>query len=112
MKSIGHFCFSICLFGALIDRVAEYKDTRDSIWYTIYYFLREMHQNMNIKLLGVNGVIPSNETIRNRGYVFSGPILAVTRKGDVPENAALLLRWLVNDAGQKLVEQAGFVSVR
>ncbi|RPJ03506.1 MAG: hypothetical protein EHM28_15200 [Spirochaetaceae bacterium] len=98
--------------GGIIDMVAEYKDTRDSLGYTIYYFVREMHQNMNIKLLGVNGVVPSTQTIRNKSYVFAGPVLAVTRKGDVPGNARALLSWMLSDAGQKLIVETGFVAVR
>ncbi len=46
------------------------------------------------------------------GSTLTGPVLAATRKGDVPDNARALLEWLVSDQGQSLVDTVGFVPIR
>ena len=51
------------------------------------------------------------DTIRDKSYVFAGPLYAVTREGDENESTQKLLEYLVTDEGKKLVEKGGFVPV-
>ena len=63
-----------------------------------------------IKLLKIDGVMPSNETIANGEYPYCQPFYAVIR-ADEPEDspARRLFDWLLTEEGQALVEQAGYV---
>ena len=71
-----------------------------------------MYIQDSIKLLEINGVAPSNETIASGEYPYGQEFYAVIRK-DAPENAPerLLFQWLVTPEGQALVESAGYVPV-
>jgi len=98
--------------GELVDRVSEYKNADNSIGYTIYYYVTRLYKSEEVKVIGINGVECSPETIRNGSYLLSGNIYAVTRK-DEDENsgANLLLKWILSDEGQRCIEQAGYVGI-
>ena len=96
--------------GDLIDVIASYRNTADSIGYSVYYYVHNMYMQEGIKLLKIDGVMPSNETIANGEYPYCQPFYAVIR-ADEPEDspARRLFDWLLTEEGQALVEQAGYV---
>jgi len=64
-----------------------------------------------LKFIGVNGVDPSNETIKNKKYPLTNDFYAVIRKNE-PENspARKLAMWLTGENGKKMIEKCGYVS--
>lgn len=99
--------------GELIDRVADYSNAKNALGYSVYYFATRMYQNRSIKLLSIDGVAPTKQTIQNESYPFTVGYYAVLRKGDTQdENARKLLRWLLSAEGQKIVDRAGLVPVK
>ena len=98
--------------GELIDVIASYKNTANSIGYSVYYYVHNMYMQPGIKLLKVNGVMPANETIESGEYPYRQPFYAVIR-ADEPEDspARQLYDWLRTEEGQALVEAAGYVPV-
>lgn len=90
----------------------DYKNSKDAIGYTVYYYAAEMNKKENVKFLSVNGIACNKETIRTSEYPFSGPLYAVTREGDESGSVQSLLEFLQSAEGQKLVEKGGFVPVR
>ena len=99
--------------GELIDVISSYKNTADSIGYSVYYYVHNMYMQDGIKLLAIDGVAPTNETIASGEYPYRQPFYAVIR-ADAPEDspARQLYDWLVTDEGKALIEQAGYVAVR
>lgn len=97
--------------GELVDAVASYKNTADSIGYSVYYYINEMYMKDSLRLLKVNGVMPANETIASGEYPYRQPFYAVIR-ADEPEDspARQLLEWLKTDEGKALIESAGYVA--
>jgi len=71
----------------------------------------EMYMQEGIKLLKVNGVMPSNETIASGEYPYRQPFYAVIR-ADEPESspARQLFNWLTTAEGKALIEKAGYVA--
>ena len=96
--------------GELVDVIASYRNTADSIGYSVYYYIHNMYMQEGVKLLKVNGVAPTNETIASGEYPYRQPFYAVIR-ADTPEDAParLLYNWLATDEGRALIEQAGYV---
>lgn len=98
--------------GELIDCIAAYRNTANSIGYSVYFYVNNMYMQDGVKLLQIDGVAPTNETIADGSYPYCQPFYAVIR-ADEPESspARQLMNWLTTDEGQTLVESCNYVSV-
>ena len=96
--------------GDLVDVVASYRNSADAIGYSVYYYVTEMYVKQGIKLLSVNGVAPSNETIASREYPYTQPNYAVVRK-DEPRNspARRLFDFLTTEEGKAFLTAHNYV---
>lgn len=96
--------------GGIINEVSQYKNYRNAIGYTFRYYSNEMVKNKEIKLLEIDGVAPTRETIRNNTYPIASEFFIVTA-GEPTGNVKKLINWVLSDEGQALVEKAGYVSL-
>lgn len=65
------------------------------------------------KVLAIDGVKPTFETIAKRKYPLTTPVYVVIRKDTPADHAATKFRdWLLSDAGQKVVSKSGYVPIR
>jgi phosphate transport system substrate-binding protein len=97
--------------GEMINQVASYKNAKNSLGYSFMYYSSEMIKNNQIKYIAINGVKPTPETVRNKTYPFTVPVYAVTLKSNKKENVSRLLRWVLSEEGQSLVEKTGYTPV-
>ena len=98
--------------GMLIDAVAYYKNNTMSLGYTYKYYIDRLYTSPDIKILKVDGIMPSDENVRNNSYAFVTPYNAVIRSTDVDEVGGKFLQWILSDEGQACITQAGYVSLR
>ena len=98
--------------GDLVEVVASYNDSAAAIGYTVYYYAHDMKMAEGLKLLAVEGVEPSAETIRSREYPFINDSYVVIAAG-LPDDspAKVLYDWLLSEEGQRLVAHEGYVSI-
>ncbi|QRG69024.1 PstS family phosphate ABC transporter substrate-binding protein [Brevibacillus choshinensis] len=96
--------------GGIISQTADYKNYENAIGYSFLYFATEMVQNGNIRLLEVDGVMPSKTSIRNGTYPLAAEFYAVTAGSDNP-NVERFLQWILSPQGQSLVEKTGYTPV-
>ncbi len=81
--------------------------------YSIYYYFHNMDliysTSTELKLLAIDGVHPNDDTIADGTYPLSNNTYVVVRK-DSPEAslARRMAEFMLTDAGQECVEQAGF----
>ena len=96
----------------LLEGVREYDNSPAAIGYTVYYYAHDMEMAQGLKVLKVDGVEPSPQSIREETYPFRNPYFAAIAK-DEPEDspARILYSWLLGPSGQKLVEREGYVPV-
>ena len=84
-----------------------------ALGYSIYYYYHNMDLfydvHDNLKLLAIDGVMPTDETIADGSYPLSNNTYIVMRK-DTPADAPArkMAEFMLTDAGQQCVEQAGF----
>lgn len=99
--------------GSLVDAVAAYTNEPDALGYSYYYFVMDMWGSENIKLLQIDGIAPTPETISSGKYPFLTAYYAVIR-ADEKENSPVrqVIDWLLSDQGQKLAEETGYVRIR
>ena len=94
----------------LIDAIAAYRNTADAIGYSVYYYAANMYMQSGVKLLSVNDVAPTNETIASGAYPFTQQFYAVIRADEPADSPArLLYNWLTTDEGRDLIAGAGYV---
>ena len=97
---------------AIVNLVSSYQNGKNAIGYSYYYYATTMFETIdktvasNIKLLGIDGVKPNNQTIKDSTYPFTTAYYIVINKAD-PENAAsrVLANQLLSERGQKVAEE-------
>lgn len=97
--------------GGIINQTAAYKNFNNAIGYSFLYFTTQMIQNGDIKLLSVDGIYPSKNTIENGKYPFSGDFYAITTDTK-NENVEKFIKWILSPQGQYLVEKTGYTSIK
>ena len=96
----------------LMEVVRSYDGSPGAIGYSVYYYAKEMEMAEGLKILALEGVEPSPETIRDGTYPLRNPKYVVI-PANAPEDAPnrILYDWLLGPDGQRLVEEEGYVSV-
>lgn len=103
----------------IINLVSGYKNDKNAIGYSYYYYANTMFQTIdekiasNIKLLGIDGIKPNNQTIKNSTYPFVTSYYIVINKSDDKNSASrILANQMLSARGQKVAEDAGYVPVK
>ena len=104
--------------GGIIERAATYRNHEGALGFTFRFYSNEMVGNNQIRLLALNGVEPTKETIRDGSYPIASYFYAVTASpiGEpAPEESNPTLKafidWCQSEQGQWIVEEVGYVSV-
>lgn len=99
--------------GDLIEAVARYDNSENSIGYSVYYYAANMYQDPDVKMISVDGVKPESDTIRGGEYPYVNPFYVAIRK-DAPENSPqrVMFDWLTGVDGQSLINALGYVGVK
>lgn len=97
--------------GALMDRIALYDNSVDSIGYSVYSYAAQMYANENkVKFIAVDGVAPTKESMADNSYPLSScTYIMYTDKAD--ENTRKFAEWVGSDEGQLCVLQSGYLPV-
>ncbi|MGM9551823.1 MAG: PstS family phosphate ABC transporter substrate-binding protein [Clostridia bacterium] len=96
--------------GELIDAVAEYDNAKNAIGYSYFYYVNTMYKRDTIKMLAVDGVNPTIETIKSGQYPIYTNGFIVTR-ADADENTLKWVDAVLSSRGSKIIEDAGYVPV-
>ncbi len=96
--------------GELVDSLAAYNNSANAIGFSVYYYIDQMYSQPGLRLLSVDGVMPSNDTLADGSYPLCNDFYAVIRPDaavDSPERQ--LYNWLDTEAGQACIKKAGYV---
>ena len=97
----------------LIDVLASYDNSNNAIGYSVYYYVTQMYKNDNLKLIKVEGVMPSNETIANFTYpLLNESYTAIRVDEPIGSNARKLYDYIRSNQGKEAVIEAGYVPVK
>lgn len=97
--------------GGLIDAVSTYDNSRDALGYSVFYYASDMYTSERSRLIAVDGVVPTAETISNQQYPLWDGYYAVYRKDAAPDSPVRqLLNWLLSESGQQVAVQQGYVN--
>lgn len=98
--------------GGIINRIADYANYAGAIGFSFRYFSQVQIQNSEIKLLAINGVHPTFETIKAGTYPLTADFYAVTLEDNTNPNVTAFLNWILSEQGQTLIEKTGYASIR
>ena len=98
--------------GELVDSLAAYNNSANALGFSVYYYIDQMYSQPGLRLLAVDGVEPSNDTIASEKYPLCNEFYAVIHPdaaADSPERT--LYNWLDTEAGQACIRKSGYVAV-
>ncbi len=96
----------------LLEAISGYNGTDEALGYTVYYYLTNMEASTlaTSKLVSVDGVMPSNETIANGEYKLVNEFYVVMR-ADEPQDSPtrILFDWICSSQGREIAENENYV---
>ncbi len=96
----------------LLEAVADYDNSEAALGYTVYYYLTNMESDKlsTSKILAVDGVQPTNESIASGEYPLVNDFYVVIPK-DLPEDAParILYNWIISEQGKELARNENYV---
>ena len=96
----------------LMKAVKSYDDSAGAIGYSVYYYAQEMRAARGLKILRVEGVEPTAETIRAGTYPLVNPYyVAISALKGEDSPTRKLYDWVLSPEGQALAAEMGYVSV-
>jgi len=99
--------------GTIINRVAVYRNFPNAIGYSFLFFTVKMTKNEQIKLLSIEGIHPSRESIQDNSYPFSVSFYAIYIDSDKKnENIEPFINWILSDQGQSLISKTGYIPIK
>ncbi|WP_406944087.1 substrate-binding domain-containing protein [Halobacillus sp. SY10] len=97
--------------GGVIEKASDYRNHRNSIGFSYRFFATKMVEGHNIKLLNVNGIVPSVHHIKSGDYPLTGNFYAITN-GTKNPHVEPFIKWILSSQGQRLIEETGYIPVK
>ena len=109
----GDNVFRYNTMSDILEGMLSYNNEDNTLGYSVFYYANNMYFEKDLKLVGVDGVLPSTRTIYDGSYGLTNAFYAVIRP-DEPEdsNARKIFDWLTGEDGQQLVLDLGYVPVQ
>lgn len=99
--------------AGLIEKIASYNDSGNAIGFSVFYYAKKMYEVPGLKLLSVNGIEPSDETIASKKYPFLNEYYLVIRE-DTPKDSEImkLYDYILSSKGKEAIKKAGYIPVQ
>ncbi len=98
--------------GELVDAIAQYDNAKDALGYSYFYYVNTMYKRETIKMLSVNGVAPTIETIKDGTYpIFTNGFIVIRGDEEADSPASLWVEAVLSTRGSKIIEDNGYVPV-
>jgi len=108
--------------GGIIRQVAAYRNYKNALGFSFRYYASEMDSSGEIKLLALNGVAPTKDTIRDGSYPIASEFYAVTASKigqpspyesglESDKDVKAFIDWILSPQGQELIEKTGYVAL-
>ena len=84
----------------------------EAIGYSVHFFNEYIvRSGTNLRVIAIDGVLPTNRTIRDRSYSLASPVYAVIRSDTDPNSMTYkVFQWLQTAQGKTIIERSGYVA--
>lgn len=100
--------YEISGMGGVIEEVKQYHNERGAMGYTFHYFLTGLQQEKSVKMLAVDGVYPSVETIKDGSYPLAVNVVCSKLESNDNPQVQKVIDFILSEDGQELVEKTGY----
>lgn len=98
--------------GELVDAIADYDNAETAIGYSYFYYVNTMYKRDTIKMLAVDGVEPSIDTIKSGEYpIYTNGFIVLRADEPVDSPASKWVEAVLSGRGSRIIEAAGYVPV-
>lgn len=94
-----------------VQQRAEYRNYKNAIGFSHRFTTLELVEKHKVKLLSIDGVAPTNDSIRSGEYPLVREFYVVTAGTDNPK-VQQFIDWILSEEGQQLMEKSGYVSLQ
>jgi phosphate transport system substrate-binding protein len=101
--------------GSLIESIASFDEGGFSIGYSVFYYADMMYNAPDVKMLAVDGVKPSSQTIADKSYPLTNDFyIALSPKAaSKNKNPANKIRnYLLSKKGTEFIKKSGYIPTR
>ena len=101
-------------FGEINDVIATYDNSEGSLGYTYFYEANVLYDtdakvDGAIKILKVNDVAPSYDTIKNDEYPVQVNYYLIRNKNNTSESLKLFTDAVLSERGKRVIKEAGYI---
>lgn len=101
-------------FGEINDLIATYDNTEGALGYSYYYETKILYDtdgkiNNTIKILKLNGGMPSYESIKNDDYPIISNYYLIRNKKNHSESLNIFVDAIMSDRGKNVIKEAGYI---
>lgn len=97
----------------IVEQMTDYVNESNALGYSVFYYVSNMIEQPDMRLLDVGGIEPTQQAIQDGTYPYTNSFYVVIREDEKADsNARKLYDWLTTEDGQKLVEDTGYVSIK
>ena len=97
--------------GGVVEQVAQYNNERGAFGYSFRYFVEDLMQENNVRIISVDGVQPTIGNIRNGSYPLTTGLCLITRKDDPNPNVQKMIDFMLSPDGQEIIERTGYAGL-
>ena len=98
--------------GELVDAIADYDNADTAIGYSYFYYVNTMYKRDTVKMLAVDGVMPSVDTIKSGEYpIFTNGFIVLRADEPADSPASKWVEAVLSTRGSRIIEDAGYVPV-
>ena len=93
---------------AVVDKVAQYNNEKGAFGYSFRYFVEDLRQENDVRMIAVDGVLPTRENIENGSYPLTVDLCTITREIHTNLYVQKMIDFMLSEDGQELVEKSGY----
>lgn len=79
------------------------------IGFSFRYYVEDVVEHGNVKMISVNGVYPDKENIANGNYPIVSNFYAVYDKSNDNPDIKPFIDWMLSEEGQYIIEETGYI---
>ena len=95
----------------VVHTVAQYNNEAGAFGYSFRYFVEDLMQENDVKVIAVDGVKPTLENIKNGSYPLTTALCLITRTDDPNPNVQKMIDYILSPEGQEILEKTGYAGL-